>query len=77
VSLKAIESLDVTGGEQNGFIPVRTERDEEGWVSSEYVFYDPDHANHLRRYRATMWELHPVTRIEVFRAGAWVDLDDM
>jgi len=42
-----------------------------------FLFYDPDHANHLRKYRRTMWELHPVTRIEVFQNGAWVDVDDM
>jgi hypothetical protein len=42
-----------------------------------FLFYDPDHANHLRRFRRTMWELHPVTRIEVFQGGAWVDVDDM
>ena len=42
-----------------------------------FLFYDPDHANHLGHYRATMWELHPVTRIELFRDGVWVDLDDM
>ena len=42
-----------------------------------FLFYDLDHANHLGRYRATMWELHPVTRIEVFRDGVWVDLDEM
>ena len=42
-----------------------------------FLFYDPDHANHLGRYRKTMWELHPVTRIELFVGGAWVDLDVM
>ena len=42
-----------------------------------YLFYDPDHRPHIRQgYRFTMWELHPVTRIEIFRDGAWVDLDD-
>ena len=42
-----------------------------------YLFYDPDHRAHIRGgYRFTMWELHPVTRIEIFRDGAWIDLDD-
>ena len=43
-----------------------------------FLFYDPSHKNHLRRYRSTLWELHPVTRIEVFdhAHGVWVDLDD-
>lgn len=42
-----------------------------------FLFYDPDHANHLDRFRRTMWELHPVTRIEVWQGGRWVDLDDL
>jgi hypothetical protein len=46
-----------------------------------FLFYDPDHRNHIvgvgnpkKRYRYTMWELHPVIRIELFRDGAWVDI---
>lgn len=42
-----------------------------------FLFYDPDHANHLRKFRKSMWEIHPVTRIEIFLDGAWVDLDDV
>jgi hypothetical protein len=42
-----------------------------------FLFYDPDHANHLGRYRRTMWELHPVARIELFENGAWIDLDSL
>jgi hypothetical protein len=42
-----------------------------------FLFYDPSHANHLRKFRVSMWEVHPVTRIEVFRRGVWVDLDDL
>lgn len=43
-----------------------------------YLFYDPSHRNHLGRFRRTLWELHPITRIEVFdhALGVWVDLDD-
>jgi uncharacterized protein YraI len=44
---------------------------------SGFLFYDPDHKAHITQgYRSTMWELHPVTRIEIFVGGAWVDLDD-
>jgi hypothetical protein len=39
-----------------------------------FLFYDPDHRNHIGRYRFTMWELHPVTKIEVFSNGRWIDL---
>jgi hypothetical protein len=42
-----------------------------------FLFYDPDHARDLGSRRFTMWELHPVTRIEVWRNGQWVNLDDL
>lgn len=44
---------------------------------SGWLFFDPAHRNHLGRYRATLWEIHPITRIEVWQGGAWVDLDDL
>jgi hypothetical protein len=44
---------------------------------SGWLFFDPAHRNHLGRYRKTLWEIHPVTRIEVWQGGAWVDLDDL
>jgi hypothetical protein len=49
---------------------------------------DPAHVVHIRAactgtctpptccYRATLWELHPVTRIEVLRNNPWVELND-
>jgi len=43
---------------------------------SGYLLFDPSHSNHLGRFRGTLWEIHPVTRIEIFRDGAWRDLDD-
>ncbi|HTL06011.1 MAG TPA: SH3 domain-containing protein [Gemmatimonadales bacterium] len=50
-----------------------------------FLLLDPVHPAHIaghcssncankKFYRATLWEIHPVTRIEVFRNGAWVDL---
>ena len=50
-----------------------------------WMLLDPVHPAHIRGhctgsctttsfYRATLWEVHPVTRIEVFRNGSWVDL---
>lgn len=44
---------------------------------SGWLLFDPVHRNHLGRYRATLWEIHPITRIEVWRDDAWVDLDDL
>jgi hypothetical protein len=36
-----------------------------------FLFYDPSHSNHLDRFRSTMWEIHPITRIEIIREGSW------
>lgn len=49
-------------------IPVRIT----GWL-----MLDPDHRNHLNRYRFTLWEIHPITRIDIFQGGQWVDLDNV
>lgn len=49
-------------------IPVRIS----GWT-----FLDTEHRNHLGRYRSTLWEIHPITKIEVFVTGKWIDLDSM
>jgi len=43
---------------------------------SGWLMFDPEHRNHLNKYRATLWEIHPITKIEVWRDGSWVDLDD-
>ena len=50
-----------------------------------FLLLDPVHPNHIRGhcvtdcgtkhfFRATSWEVHPVTRIEVFRNGSWAEL---
>ncbi len=44
---------------------------------SGWLMFDPAHRSHLRRYRKTLWEIHPVTRMEVWHEGSWVDLDDL
>lgn len=62
--------LDRTGAERSSTDSVRI---------TGYLFYDPDHAEDITgtvKRRFTMWELHPVTRIEVFRDGRWVNLDE-
>ncbi len=38
---------------------------------------DPEHHAHLGKYRMTLWEIHPITKIEVFQNGGWLDLDQM
>jgi hypothetical protein len=52
-----------------------------------FLMLDPVHPDHIRGnckgtncatkpfYRATLWEVHPVTRIEVWRVNKWVDLN--
>jgi expansin (peptidoglycan-binding protein) len=31
----------------------------------------------LNKYRETLWEVHPITKIEVFKGGKWVNLDSL
>jgi hypothetical protein len=54
------------------------------WVNSDapvrisgWTMLDPEHRAHLGRFRSTLWEIHPITKIEVFQDGAWVDLDHL
>ena len=54
------------------------------WLNSDnpvrisgWLMLDPDHRNHLNRFRSTLWEIHPITRIEVWKDNAWVDVDKM
>jgi hypothetical protein len=42
-----------------------------------WLMFDPDHPPHLGVYRSTLWEVHPVTRIEVWKAGGWQNLDTL
>jgi uncharacterized protein YgiM (DUF1202 family) len=50
----------------NKNVPVRIS----GWL-----LYDYEHANVVGSQRASVWEVHPITKIEVKRNGQWVDLD--
>jgi hypothetical protein len=54
------------------------------WLNSDnpvrisgWLMLDPDHRNHLNRFRSTLWELHPITKIEVWKDNQWVDLDQL
>jgi len=44
---------------------------------SGWLFFDPEHPDHIGKYRATLWEVHPIMQIEVFRDGQWVQLDNL
>jgi hypothetical protein len=38
------------------------------------LMLDPEHPEQLGKTRGTLWEIHPVMRIEVRRGGRWGDL---
>ncbi|HLW52953.1 MAG TPA: SH3 domain-containing protein [Candidatus Angelobacter sp.] len=42
---------------------------------SGWLMYDSEHVGVIGSQRATVWEVHPITRIEVQQNGQWVDLD--
>jgi hypothetical protein len=44
---------------------------------SGWLMFDPEHRNQLGRYRSTLWEVHPITKLEVWDGTAWVPLDDI
>ena len=44
---------------------------------SGWLMLDPDHANMVGSARGTIWEIHPITKIEVWKSGAWVDLETL
>jgi hypothetical protein len=39
---------------------------------SGWLMLDPEHPEQLRKTRGTLWEIHPVMRIEVLRDSAWI-----
>ncbi len=40
-----------------------------------WLLFDQDHPEQLLVHRGTLWEIHPVTRIEVWDGSQWMDLD--
>ena len=54
------------------------------WVNTDapvrisgWTLIDPEHANLLLKNRSTLWEMHPITKIEVYKDEQWVDLDNL
>ena len=41
---------------------------------SGWLMLDPEHPDQLGKTRGTLWEIHPVMRIEVKREGKWSEL---
>lgn len=42
---------------------------------SGWLLYDFEHTGQIGTYRATVWEVHPITKIEVKQGDQWLDLD--
>ena len=42
-----------------------------------WLMLDPEHPDQVGKTRGTIWEIHPITKIEVFQNGQWVDLDSL
>ena len=42
---------------------------------SGWLMMDPLHPEQLQKTRGTLWEIHPITKIEVEQSGAWVDVE--
>jgi hypothetical protein len=43
---------------------------------SGWLMLDPEHPDQVGKTRATIWEIHPVMRLEVEQNGKWVALDN-
>ena len=44
---------------------------------SGWLLLDPDHPDQVGKTRGTIWEVHPILRLEVERDGRWVLLDSI
>jgi hypothetical protein len=44
---------------------------------SGWLMLDPEHQDMINHgLRSTLWEIHPITKMEVWDNGSWVDLDN-
>lgn len=41
-----------------------------GWIT-----WDDEHGSEVGKSRGTLWEIHPIHKIEAFAHGKWVDID--
>jgi hypothetical protein len=66
--------------------PNWTKKNLEPWLNADlpvrisgWLLFDPQHTNHLEKYRSTLWEIHPITKIEVWDddTDKWVNADNL
>lgn len=43
---------------------------------SGWLMYDSEHVGVIGTQRATVWEVHPITKIEIQAGGQWVDIEN-
>ena len=70
----------------------RVRKDHSGWTTAKldplvhtatqvrisgWLMFDPNHPDHIGTFRTTLCEVHPITKIEVWQGGAWVDLESL
>ncbi len=41
-----------------------------------WLLFDQEHPEQLGEHRGTLWEIHPVTNIDVWDGAKWLDLDE-
>jgi hypothetical protein len=44
---------------------------------SGWLLLDPEHPDQIGKTRGTIWEVHPVTKIEVLDGSRWANIDDV
>jgi hypothetical protein len=44
---------------------------------SGWLMMDPKHPEAIGNYRHTLWEVHPITKIEVLDGSSWKDVEDL
>jgi hypothetical protein len=44
---------------------------------SGWLMLDPEHPDQVGKTRGTIWEIHPVTKIEVLDGSSWTDIDNL
>jgi len=43
---------------------------------SGWLMFDVEHVGAIGTQRGTVWEVHPITRIQTENNGQWIDLDN-